>query len=104
MAVLVWARQTLGTNWSQTVAAKEDHELVTRGPYRLVRHPMYAGGLLSCIASAVVAGGPFVFAALILGPMFLWRVGAEDRLMTQQFPNEYPAYIRRTKALIPFIW
>ena len=51
MAFLVWARQTLGKNWSQSVAAKVDPELVTSGPYRFVRHPIYAGGLLACIAS-----------------------------------------------------
>jgi protein-S-isoprenylcysteine O-methyltransferase len=104
MAFLVWARQTLGKNWSQTVSAKEGHELVTSGPYRFVRHPIYAGGLAACIASAVVAGGPFVFALLTVGPIFIWRVGAEDKLMTQQFPNEYPVYMKRTKALIPFVW
>jgi protein-S-isoprenylcysteine O-methyltransferase len=104
MAVLVWARETLGSNWSQTVSAKEGHELVTRGPYRFVRHPMYAGGLLACLASAAVAGGPFVFGALTLGPLFLWRVGAEDNLMARQFPNDYPAYMQHTKALIPFVW
>src|SRR5262249_24004354 len=90
MGFLVWGRQTLGANWSQTVAAKEGNELVTSGPYRFVRHPMYAGGLLACIASAIVAGGPFVFATVTLSPLFLWRVRAEDKLMTQQFPNDYP--------------
>jgi protein-S-isoprenylcysteine O-methyltransferase Ste14 len=104
MAFLVWGRQSLGRNWSQTVAVKQGHELVTSGPYRLVRHPMYAGGLLACIGSAIVAGGPWVFLLLILGALFLWRVRAEDRLMEQQFPDDYPAYERRTKALIPFVW
>ena len=104
MAMQVWARQTLGQNWSQTVSAKEGHQVITSGPYRLVLHPIYAAGLVACIASAIVAGGPFVFATLTVGPIFLWRVGAEDALMTRQFPNEYPAYKRRTKALIPFVW
>lgn len=61
MAFLVWARQTLGKNWSQTVSAKEGQELVTSGPYRYVRHPMYAGGLVAAISSAFAAGGAFVF-------------------------------------------
>ncbi len=104
MAVLVWARQHLGRNWSQTVSAKEEHELVTSGPYQYVRHPMYAGGLLASIGSAIIAGGPFVFLLLVLAPLFLWRVHAEDRLMTQQFPEEYPAYRQRTKALIPLVY
>jgi len=104
MGTLVWARQTLGANWSQTVSAKEDQELITDGPYGLVRHPMYAGGLLASLCSAVVAGGPFVLTTLILGPLFLWRVGAEDTLMRRQFPEAYPAYVQRTRKLIPFIW
>ncbi len=104
IALLVWARQHLGKNWSQTVSIKIGHELVTSGPYRYVRHPMYAGGLIACIGSAMVGGGVWIFLLVILGSLFLWRVGAEDRLMAQQFPNEYPDYKKRTKALIPFVW
>lgn len=104
MFLLVWARQTLGRNWSQTVSAKQDHELVTSGPYRRLRHPMYTGGLLACIGSAIVVGGPFVFLLLLLGAIFIWRVGAEDRLLARQFPDEFPGYARRTNALIPFVW
>jgi protein-S-isoprenylcysteine O-methyltransferase len=104
MAFLVWARQRLGRNWSQTAAAKVGQELVKSGPYRYIRHPMYAGGLIACISSAIVAGGAWVFLLLILGPLFIWRVGAEDKLLAEQFPNEYPDYKKRTKALIPFVW
>jgi protein-S-isoprenylcysteine O-methyltransferase Ste14 len=104
MALFVWARQRLGRNWSQTVSAKEGHELVTTGPYRYIRHPMYAGGFIACLGSVIVAGGAFVFLLVFLGAIFLWRVGAEDKLMEQQFPNEYPDYKKRTKAVIPFVW
>src|SRR5207253_11122018 len=104
MTLLVWARQTLGRNWSQTVSAKEDHELVASGPYRYVRHPMYTGGIVACFGSAIVAGGVFVFLLLVLTPFFLWRVRAEGELLARQFPQEFPAYKRRTKALIPFVW
>lgn len=104
MALLVWARQSLGRNWSQTVSAKKGQELVTSGPYRYVRHPMYAGGLIACIGSAIVAGGAWIFLLVILGSLFLWRVGAEDKLMARQFPNQFPDYKQRTKALIPFVW
>ena len=104
MAFLVWARQHLGRNWSQTVSIKKGHELVTSGPYRYVRHPMYAGGIIACIGSAIVVGGAWILLLVILGLIFLWRVGAEDRLMARQFPNEYPLYKKRTKALIPFVW
>jgi protein-S-isoprenylcysteine O-methyltransferase Ste14 len=104
MALLVWGRQTLGNNWSQVVSAKIGHELVTFGPYRYVRHPMYAGGLLACIGSAIAAGGAFVLLLAILTPLFLSRVRAEDELMTGQFPQAYPDYKKRTQALIPFVW
>jgi protein-S-isoprenylcysteine O-methyltransferase len=104
LAFLVWARRTLGKNWSQTVAAKEDHELITSGPYRYVRHPMYTGGLIATIGSAVTAGGAFVFLLILLAPLFIWRTGAEDKLMTAQFPDQYPKYMKRTKKLLPFIW
>jgi protein-S-isoprenylcysteine O-methyltransferase Ste14 len=104
IAFLVWGRQHLGKNWSQTVAVKKGHELVTSGPYRCVRHPMYAGGLVAGIGSAIVCGGAWIFLLVILGALFLWRVGAEDKLMEQQFPNEYPDYKQRTWALIPFVW
>ena len=104
LALFVWARQTLGDNWSRTVSAKQGHELITSGPYRYVRHPMYAGALIACIGSAIVAGGPFVFFLVFLASIFLWRVGVEDKLMLQQFPGEYPAYKKSTKALIPFVW
>ncbi len=66
MAFLVWARQRLGRNWSQTVSAKEEPELVTSGPYRYIRHPMYTGGFIACLGSAIVAGGAFVFLLLFL--------------------------------------
>src|SRR5262249_55888059 len=104
MAFLVRARQHLGKNWSQTVAVKEGQELVTSGPYRYVRDPMYTGGLVAAIESAITAGAGWVFALVLLGALFLWRVCAEDRLMERQFPNEYPDYTRRTKGLIPFVW
>jgi protein-S-isoprenylcysteine O-methyltransferase Ste14 len=104
MAFFVWARQHLGSNWSQTVAVKEGHELVTSGPYRYVRHPMYTGGTVACIGSAITAGGAFVFLLIFLTPIFVWRIGAEDELLARQFPSEFPAYKARTKRLIPFLW
>jgi protein-S-isoprenylcysteine O-methyltransferase Ste14 len=65
-AFLVWGRRNLGGNWSQTVSAKKDHELITSGPYRYVRHPMYTGGLVACLGSAIVAGGAFIFLLILL--------------------------------------
>ena len=65
---------------------------------------MYTGGLVACVGSAMAAGGVFVFLLLILTPLFLWRVSAEDELMSQQFPQQFPEYKARTYALIPLVW
>jgi protein-S-isoprenylcysteine O-methyltransferase Ste14 len=59
---------------------------------------------LAAIGSAIAAGGAWIFLFPFLGTLFLWRVGAEDKLMEQQFPNEYPECRKKTKALMPFIW
>lgn len=104
IGILVWGRRHLGRNWSQTVTTKEGHELVTSGPYRYIRHPIYAGGLLACAGSVLGGGGVWIVPLIILGAIFLWRVGAEDALMARMFPEDYPAYKHRTKALIPFVW
>src|SRR4029434_6765748 len=91
IAFFVAARQELGRNWSQTVSTKQEHELVTSGPYHLVRHPMYAGGIVMCLGAAIVVGGPCLCMVFTLLPIFLWRVGAEDNLMTREFPTQYAA-------------
>jgi protein-S-isoprenylcysteine O-methyltransferase len=104
MILNIWARQILGKNRSQAASAKIGHALVTSGPYRYVRHPMYSGGIVACLGSAIVMGGAWVFLLVILGGIFLWRTGVEDRIMEQQFPEEFPSYKKKTKALIPFIW
>jgi protein-S-isoprenylcysteine O-methyltransferase Ste14 len=65
---------------------------------------MYAGALLACIGSAIAAGGPLILFLVVMGSLFFWRVGAEDKLMEQLFRSEYPNYKKRTKAFIPFIW
>ncbi len=65
---------------------------------------MYSGGLIACIGSAIVVGGLHLSFDLPRSAFPLVRAGAEDKLMAQQFPKEYPDYKRRTKALIPFVW
>jgi protein-S-isoprenylcysteine O-methyltransferase len=103
IAFAIWARVHLGRNWSGTPSIKEGHELITSGPYRFVRHPIYTGMLVALIGSALVNGIDLII-LLIFGAMFLWRIPIEERYMMQTFPDQYPEYIKRTKKLIPFIW
>lgn len=103
LAVAIWARFTLGGNWSARVALKEDHQLVERGPYRLVRHPIYSGLLLMILGTAVLAGrvGAFLALAICFGGFWV-KLRQEEALLTKHLSG-YLEYMRRTKALIPFL-
>ena len=100
----VRARAWLGRNWSGTVTLKKDHELVTGGPYGIVRHPIYTGLLLAFVGSAVARGTLAGAVALVLVVPALWRkLRMEERWMREQFGEAYVAYSRRVPALIPFV-
>ncbi|HEY2103782.1 MAG TPA: isoprenylcysteine carboxylmethyltransferase family protein [Chthoniobacterales bacterium] len=104
LAFCIWARFTLGRNWSGVVTFKGGHELITRGPYAFVRHPIYTGLLTMFVATVIVLGH---VAGIISIPFVLvsfWiKLRYEEKLMLEKFPNEYAAYQRRVKRLIPFI-
>src|SRR4029453_11803615 len=100
----VWARLHLGRNWSGTVTIKQGHELITSGPYALVRHPIYTGLLLALLGSALALGDwrGFLVLALAAGPFWL-KLRLEERWMRRQFGDAYLEYARRVAALVPFV-
>ncbi|MGH9560990.1 MAG: methyltransferase family protein [Terracidiphilus sp.] len=103
VAFAIWARLHLGRNWGMPMSRKERPELVTTGPYSLVRHPIYAGMILAMLGSAV-AQSLFWLAPLVLGgAYFTYSARSEERLMTEQFQDQYPPYKKRTKMFVPFI-
>jgi protein-S-isoprenylcysteine O-methyltransferase Ste14 len=105
LMLAIWARVTLGRNWSATVIISEDHELIMRGPYALMRHPIYTAILIMFIGAALAVGTIEAFAGLLLFATGLWiKLRQEEQLMARRFPDDYPAYRRRVKRLIPFIW
>lgn len=105
LAVSIWSRLSLGANWSATVTYREGHELIERGPYRFVRHPMYTGFLLMISGTVVNLGNTSGFAALTVGVLGTWwKLRQEESLLEERFPNRYSGYRSRTKALIPFVW
>jgi protein-S-isoprenylcysteine O-methyltransferase Ste14 len=98
----IWARFSLGANWSGRPSVKANHELVIRGPYALARHPIYTGLLLAATGTAIAEGEwrcVVGMALIVMGLVFKMRV--EERLMNDTFPVAYPDYRRRVKALIP---
>ena len=104
LGVAVWARFALGGNWSAVVELKEGHALVRRGPYRAVRHPIYAGLLLAMAGTAMGCGE--VGAALGVAVAFAgWMAKArlEESFLLAQFPEAYGEYRQRVRTLIPFV-
>jgi protein-S-isoprenylcysteine O-methyltransferase Ste14 len=106
VALAIWARRILGKNWSGLPTLKEDHELIRRGPYRFVRHPIYSGIILAT-AGSVLALSPTLLGTLCI----LYAVAAlrfkslqEEKILARQFPNEYASYKREVRALIPFVY
>ncbi len=103
LSIAIWARIVLGSNWSSRVALKENHELIQRGPYRTVRHPIYSGVLLMVLGTVILAGRLVDLMALVLSFFGLWmKLRQEEVLLTEHLPG-YAQYMTRTKALIPFI-
>jgi protein-S-isoprenylcysteine O-methyltransferase Ste14 len=105
IAFSIWARLILGSNWSGVVTIKEDHTLIKRGPYRMVRHPIYTGLLLGMLGSAVQYGllRSFLGVALI-GFAFWLKSLTEELFMVQRFGEEYLRYREHVRALVPFIF
>jgi len=99
----VWARVHIGRNWGTPMSKKDQPELVTSGPYRLVRHPIYTGILVAGIGTAVALSWLWLVAVVLLGVYFIYSATVEERYLTEQFPDSYPAYRRTTKMLVPFV-
>ena len=104
LALAIWARVEIGRNWGTPMSRKDEPELVTGGPYHVVRHPIYAGILLAGIGTAVALSWLWVIAMGLVGVYFVYSATVEERYLTDQFPDAYPAYMRSTKMLVPFIF
>lgn len=106
VALFVACHQALGRNWSGVVQLSENHSLVTHGPYRYIRHPMYTSFFSTALGLALVTANWVVAAACIgsVGLMYLARVADEERMMLQAFGSAYEAYTRKTGRLLPKLW
>jgi len=105
LAIAVWARVTLGRNWSAIPELKQGHELVTGGPYAVVRHPIYTGLLLMFAGVAVLWATPaglFLLLVVVIGIQL--KLSREETLLAGEFPDQWPAYRARTRRVLPLIW
>lgn len=104
IGLCIWSRLLLGANWSGGVAAKRNHELVIKGPYRVVRHPIYTGFLMALTGTSLVTGGtPAIVVTVICSLGLYLKIAREETLLNDLFPGAYAAYSQRTRKLIPFL-
>jgi len=105
--LLLWrSHADLGRNWSAILKIRQEHTLVTNGVYRHIRHPMYAAHLLWAIAQGLLLGNwlaGWIFLVAFV-PMYLVRAPEEEKMMLEQFGQEYRQYISRTGGIIPRFW
>jgi protein-S-isoprenylcysteine O-methyltransferase Ste14 len=100
----VLAREYLGRNWSRSVTIKQGHELITTGPYAVVRHPIYTGTLAGFLGMAIAISQVRGFVALFLVFLvFLIKLRMEEQWMRSQFGETYATYSRQTAALVPYL-
>lgn len=102
LILAIWARRTLGRNWSANVQIKQDHELVTDGPYATVRHPIYTALILMFVGNAIVVGDVRgVVGVLIVWASFYLKSRREEQFMLSEFGEPYAHYRQRTGGIWP---
>ena len=103
IALAVWARLHLGRNWGMPTSQRAEPELITSGPYRFVRHPIYTGLLTAMLGTALVESLAGLIVVAVMIPYFCFCGTVEEKNLTTAFPDAYPEYRSRTKMLLPFL-
>jgi protein-S-isoprenylcysteine O-methyltransferase Ste14 len=100
------SHKELGRNWSITLEIREKHQLISSGPYALIRHPMYTSFLLIALGQALLLSNWVVGLAGLIGfaILFFLRVNKEERMMLENFGPQYRTYMERTKRIIPYLY
>ena len=102
VGISVWARLSLGANWSGMVTLKKGHELVRKGLYRWIRHPIYTGILLGFVGTALIKGHVRGWVGLaILWTSFYFKARREERFLRQEFGEGFEEHARQTGMFLP---
>jgi protein-S-isoprenylcysteine O-methyltransferase Ste14 len=101
-----WAMRALGRYFTGVVVTRPDQPVIMSGPFRIVRHPGYAGGLLEGIGAGIAWGNWVGLACLLLSfaVAVRYRIRVEEEALLAAFPAAYAAYAAGRKRLIPFVW
>ncbi|HLY86369.1 MAG TPA: isoprenylcysteine carboxylmethyltransferase family protein [Gaiellaceae bacterium] len=104
LLLAIWARVHIGRNWGTPMTQKNDPELVTSGPYHLVRHPIYSGILVAGVGTGVALSWWWLLVVALAAIYFLYAATVEERFLSEQFTDKYLIYKRSTKMLVPFVF
>jgi protein-S-isoprenylcysteine O-methyltransferase Ste14 len=100
---LAWVHYVLNKEWSVTLKLQADHKLVTSGPYRRIRHPMYTVHLAYFLSWVLVSANFLFLMYYVLAILLITlRIPKEERMMLEKFGEEYRAYMKRTGRLLPY--
>jgi protein-S-isoprenylcysteine O-methyltransferase Ste14 len=103
-ALAYWVFRSLGNNVSPTVVTRRDHTLVTEGPYRWVRHPLYGMGLIAYLGFALLAENAFIaLMSVLVFAVLNHRLPREENRLIERFGEAYRAYMRQTGKYLPKI-
>jgi protein-S-isoprenylcysteine O-methyltransferase Ste14 len=105
LALRVWSIRTLGAWFSSTVRVREGQQVITSGPYRLIRHPSYTGALLVALGVTTMLGGPIGVALVVavVIPAYIYRIRVEEAALSRELGTAYDAYAKRTHRLVPWL-
>ena len=103
-ALAIWARRNLGANWGMPMSVRVEPQLVTSGPYRWIRNPIYTGLILAMVGTALALSLVWLVVVAVLGGYFVYAGIAEEHTMAEAFPDAYPVYRRSTKRFVPFLF
>ena len=102
--IQVWSFKTLGDNYSQDIMIKRNHELITNGPFKIIRHPQYLCQILLDLGATAATFSYIVgFLALIEIPIYIMRASLEDKLLAKYFSEKFSDYKKKSGFMIPFI-
>jgi protein-S-isoprenylcysteine O-methyltransferase Ste14 len=103
---LWWVFASIGANISETILTKQDHQLVSRGPYRWIRHPLYAGALLAFFCLGLIASNALMLALVVIGTVSFLTVviPREEERLVAKFGTDYTSYRNSTGRLLPKIF
>jgi protein-S-isoprenylcysteine O-methyltransferase Ste14 len=103
LGLAIWARLYIGSNWGMPMTRRQEPDLVTTGPYRFIRHPIYTGIITAMIGTALATTVFGLIVVAILAAYFIFSATREEKFLAGQFPGTFPAYKAKTKMLIPFV-